>query len=163
MLGAVAGDIIGSPFEFNNTNDRYFDLCRGNRGWLRGREVTFHPRFTDETVMTLAVARWLMSDNDRNASRLVAIMQSMGREYIDCGFGKSFRNWILEDNPIPHNSYTNVAASRVSPIAMAAESLPEAISLARMTAQISHLHPEGIKGAEAMPALHKFVLCVSVP
>ena len=150
MLGAVAGDIIGSPFEFNNTNDRYFDLCRGYRGWLRGREVTFHPKFTDETVMTLAVARWLMSDNDRNASRLVAIMQSMGRGYIDCGFGKSFRNWILEDNPIPHNSYTNVAASRVSPIAMAAESLPEAISLARMTAQISHLHPEGIKGAEAM-------------
>ena len=81
MLGAIAGDIIGSPYEWNNTNDRFFELCRGTRGWFKGHEVTYHPKFTDDTVMTLAVARWLMSDNDRNASRLIAIMQSMGRVF----------------------------------------------------------------------------------
>ena len=86
MLGAVAGDIIGSPYEWNNTNDRYFELCRGTRGWFRGREVTYHPKFTDDTVMTLAIARWLMADEDRSASRLIKFMQSMGREYIDRGF-----------------------------------------------------------------------------
>ena len=150
MLGAVAGDIIGSPYEWNNTNDRYFELCRGTRGWFRGHEVTYHPKFTDDTVMTLAVARWLMSDNDRNASRLIEIMQSMGRQYIDSGFAPMFKKWILSEDPRPNNSYGNGAAMRVSPVAMVAGSLPEAIALARMTAEISHIHPEGVKGAEAM-------------
>lgn len=150
MLGAVAGDIIGSPYEWNNTDDRYFELCRGTRGWFRGREVTYHPKFTDDTVMTLAVARWLMSDSDRKTSHLIGIMQSMGREYIDRGFAPMFKKWLLSENPRPNNSYGNGAAMRVSPIAMTAGSLPEAIALARMTAQISHSHAEGIKGAEAM-------------
>ena len=150
MLGAVAGDIIGSPYEWNNTQDRYFELCRGTRGWFRGREVTFHPKFTDDSVMTLAVARWLISSPDRNASDLIRIMQSMGREYIDRGFAPMFKRWIESENPRPNNSYGNGAAMRVSPVAMVAESLPEAINLARLTAGVSHSHPEGIKGAEAM-------------
>ena len=150
MLGAVAGDIIGSPYEWNNTQDRYFELCRGTRGWFRGREVTFHPKFTDDTVMTLAVARWLMNDPDRKASNLIRIMQSMGREYIDSGFAPMFKHWILSDDPRANNSYGNGAAMRVSPVAMVAESLPEAINLARLTAEVSHSHPEAIKGAEAM-------------
>ena len=150
MLGAVAGDIIGSPYEWNNTQDRYFELCRGTRGWFRGREVTFHPKFTDDTVMTLAVARWLMSDSTRSRSKLIEIMQLMGREYIDSGFAPMFKRWLLNDDPKPNNSYGNGAAMRVSPIAMIADSLPEAITLARLTAEVSHAHPEGIKGAEAM-------------
>ena len=150
MLGAIAGDIIGSPYEWNNTNDRFFELCRGTRGWFRGHEVTYHPKFTDDTVMTLAVARWLMSDKDRSASRLIAIMQSMGREYIDRGFAPMFKRWLQSDDPRPNNSYGNGAAMRVSPVAMTAQSLPESIALARMTAEVSHSHPEGIKGAEAM-------------
>ena len=150
MLGAIAGDIIGSPYEWNNTNDRFFELCRGTRGWFRGHEVTYHPKFTDDTVMTLAVARWLMSDKDRSASRLIAIMQSMGREYIDRGFAPMFKRWLQSDDPRPNNSYGNGGAMRVSPVAMTAQSLPEAIALARMTADVSHSHPEGIKGAEAM-------------
>ena len=150
MLGAVAGDIIGSPYEWNNTHDRYFELCRGTRGWFRGREVTFHPKFTDDSVMTLAIARWLMSDPDRNSSNLIRIMQSMGREYIDRGFAPMLKRWIESENPHPNNSYGNGAAMRVSPVGMVAESLPEAINLARLTAGVSHSHPEGIKGAEAM-------------
>ena len=150
MLGAVAGDIIGSPYEWNNTQDRYFELCRGTRGWFRGREVTFNPKFTDDTVMTLAVARWLMNDPDRKASNLIRTMQSMGREYIDNGFAPMFKRWILSDDPRANNSYGNGAAMRVSPVAMVADSLPEAINLARLTAEVSHSHPEAIKGAEAM-------------
>lgn len=150
MLGAVAGDIIGSPYEWNNTQDRYFELCRGTRGWFHGREVTFHPKFTDDTVMTLAVARWLMTDADRNASTLIQTMQSMGREYIDCGFAPMFRRWVLSEDPHPNNSYGNGAAMRVSPVAMTSQSLPEAIALARLCASVSHSHPEGIKGAEAV-------------
>ena len=150
MLGAVAGDIIGSPYEWNNTQDRFFELCRGTRGWFRGREVTYHPKFTDDSVMTLAIARWLMNDPDRKASNLIHVMQSMGREYINSGFAPMFKRWLLSDDPRPNNSYGNGAAMRVSPVAMVADSLPEAINLARMTAEVSHSHPEGIKGAEAM-------------
>lgn len=150
MLGAIAGDIIGSPFEWNNTDDRYFELCHSTRGWYRGREVSYHPKFTDDTVMTLAVARWLMQDPSHSSSRLVRTMQEMCRQYADRGFGPMFRRWIDSDDPHPANSFGNGCAVRVSPIALVAESLPDAIALARQTAEISHVHPEGVKGAEAM-------------
>jgi ADP-ribosylglycohydrolase len=77
-------------------------------------------------------------------------MQSMGQEYIDRGFAPMFKRWLQSEDPRPNNSYGNGAAMRVSPVAMTAQSLPEAIALARMTAEVSHSHPEGIKGAEAM-------------
>ena len=150
MLGAIAGDIIGSPYEWNNTDDRYFELCHSTVGWYRGREVSYHPKFTDDTVMTLAVARWLMQDPTRSSSNLVRVMQEMTRKYADRGFGPMFRRWIESDDPHPANSYGNGCAVRVSPVALVAESLPDALALARQTARISHIHPEGIRGAEAM-------------
>lgn len=150
MLGAIAGDIIGSPFEWNNTNDRYFDLCHSVRGWLRGREVNFHPHFTDDSVMTLAVAKWLMQDETRSASKLIQIMQTMGREFPNSGFPPILKKWIDSENPRAYNSYGNAAAARVSPIGLMAESLPEAISLARLCASVTHSHPDGINGAMAI-------------
>ena len=150
MLGAVAGDIIGSPYEWNNTDDRYFELCHSTRGWYRGREVSYHPKFTDDTVMTLAVARWLLQDPSRSSSKLTAIMQEMARQYADRGFGPLFRKWFESDSPRPTNSYGNGAAMRVSPVALVAESLPDALDLARQTAEVSHTHPEAVRGAQAM-------------
>ena len=150
MLGAVAGDIIGSPYEWNNTDDRYFDLCHSTRGWYKGREVSFHPKFTDDTVMTLAVAQWLMQDKERRSSRLVTIMRDMARQYSDRGFGPMFRRWFEGDTQKPMNSYGNGSAMRVSPVGLVAQSLPEALELAKQTAEVSHNHPEGIKGAQAI-------------
>lgn len=150
MLGAIAGDIIGSPFEWNNTDDRFFELCHSTRGWYRGREVSYHPRFTDETVLTLAVAKWLTTDKERNSSSLVRIMREMGHAYPDCNYGPLFKRWLESENPHPFNSYGNGAAARVSPIGLVADNLYDAIKLARQSAEITHNHPEGIKGAEAM-------------
>ena len=150
MLGAVAGDIIGSPFEWNNTDDRYFEMCHSTREWYRGREVSYHPKFTDDTVMTLAVARWLMQDGERHSSRLISIMQEMGREYSDRSYGPMFKRWIESDSPRPYNSYGNGCAMRVSAVGLVAEDLPEALNLARQTAEVTHSHPEGIKGAQAI-------------
>jgi len=150
MLGAVAGDIIGSPFEWNNTEDRFFDMCHSTRGWYRGREVSYHPKFTDDTVLTLAVAKWLMDDKDRHSSRLVSIMQDMARRYPERGFGPMFRRWFESDDPHPVNSYGNGCAMRVSPIGLVAENLPDALALAKQSAEVSHSHPEGIKGAQAI-------------
>lgn len=150
MLGAVAGDIIGSPYEWNNTDDRYFELCHSTRGWYRGREVSYHPKFTDDTVMTLAVARWLMQDAQRLQPNLIRIMKDMARRYPDRGFGPRFRRWAEGEGTAPVNSFGNGAAMRVSPVGLVAESLPEALSLARQQAEVSHSHPEAIRGAQAI-------------
>lgn len=150
MLGAVAGDIIGSPFEWNNTDDRYFELCHSTGGWYRGREVSYHPKFTDDTVMTLAVAKWLMQDGERLSSNLVKTMCDMGKQYSDRGFGPMFRRWLESDGRRPNNSYGNGCAMRVSPVGLVADDLAEALSLAGQTAEVSHSHPEGIKGAQAV-------------
>ena len=150
MLGAVAGDIIGSPFEWNNTDDRYFDLCHSTRGWYRGREISCHPKFTDDTVLTLAVASWLMKDREHNTSSLIRTFREFGERFPDRGYGPQFLRWLGSDNPRPTNSYGNGAAMRVSPIGLTFEDLSEAIRIARQSAEITHSHPDGIKGAEAM-------------
>ena len=150
MLGSVAGDIIGSPYEWNNTDDRFFELCRSTRGSWRGREVAYHPRFTGDSVMTLAVAGWLMQDRERLSSRLSATMRATAQGYTDRGFGPAFRRWLEDESARPNNSYGNICAVRAAPVGLVADDLPEALALARQTAEVSHSHPEGIKGAQAI-------------
>lgn len=150
MLGAVAGDIIGSPYEWADAKGKDFEMFRSHRGDYKGRLITTHPRFTDETVMTLAVAEWLTKDNDWSVSRLIKIMQELGRDYIDRGFAPKMKQWIESDYPHASFSYGNAAAARVSPIGLLVANLPEAIQLARMCASVTHDHPEAILGAEAI-------------
>lgn len=150
MLGSVAGDIIGSPYEWNNTDDRYFDLCHSTRGWYKGREVSFHPKYTADTVMTLAVARWLMQDEGRHSSQLLAILKESCEKDPGRGYSPSFLRWAEKDDPQPMNNYGNACAVRVSPVGLVASSLPEALSLARQQAEVTHIHPEAVKGAQAI-------------
>ena len=140
MLGAIIGDIVGSTREWHNIKTEDFEL------------VPEGSRFTDDTVMTLAVAKWLMDDPTRKADSLVRIMQDMGRKYPHAGYGGMFRKWLNSDNPQPYGSYGNGSAMRVSPVGMYANSLEEALELARISASVSHNHPEGIKGAQAIAA-----------
>lgn len=140
MLGAIIGDIVGSTREWHNVETEDFELLpQGSR-------------FTDDTVMTLAVAKWLMDDPSHKADSLVRIMQDMGRRYPNAGYGGLFRRWLNSDNPQPYGSYGNGSAMRVSPVGMYAKSLDEALELARITASVTHNHPEGIKGAQAVAA-----------
>lgn len=140
MLGAIIGDIVGSTREWHNVKTEDFELLpQGSR-------------FTDDTVMTLAVAKWLMDDPSHKADSLVRIMQDMGRRYSNAGYGGMFRRWLNSDNPQPYGSYGNGSAMRVSPVGMYAKSLDEALELARITASVTHNHPEGIKGAQAVAA-----------
>lgn len=140
MLGAIAGDIIGSHYEY--VNDRRYDFELFTTGSF----------FTDDTVMTLAIARWLMESNSLSLSDLTESMVELGRKYPDVGYGPGFKNWIWTDNPQPYNSYGNGSAMRVSPVALYAHNLSEALELAYITAAVSHNHPEGIKGAQATAA-----------
>lgn len=150
MLGSVAGDIIGSPYEWNNTDDRYFDLCHSTMGWYRGREVPFHPKYTADTVMTMAVARWLMQDGDRRSSELFSILRESYERDPGRGYSPSFLRWAEKDDPRPMNNYGNACAVRVSPVGLVADSLPEALALARQQAEVTHIHPEAVKGAQAI-------------
>ena len=138
MLGAIIGDIVGSTREWHNIKTEDFEL------------VPKGSRFTDDTVMTLAVAEWLMTDPEHHSETLVACMQRLGRKYPNAGYGKLFSMWLMSDHPQPYNSFGNGSAMRVSPVGLYANSLEEALELARITASVTHNHPEGIKGAQAI-------------
>ena len=140
MLGAIIGDIVGSTREFHNVKTEDFDLLPPGS------------HFTDDTVMTLAVAEWLMSDPSHGEASLVRCMQQLGRRYPRAGYGGRFRKWLAADKPHPYGSFGNGSAMRVSPVGLYAQSLDEALDLARMSACVTHNHPEGIKGAQAVAA-----------
>lgn len=140
MLGAIIGDIIGSRFEWENHKSKAFEL--------------FHPdcRVTDDSIMTLAIAKTLVDckGNHKNLDQLaVENMQALGRRHPDCGFGGWFNRWVHSDNPAPYNSYGNGAAMRVSPCGYAADSLEHAKELSKIVTEVTHNHPESLKGAEA--------------
>lgn len=146
MLGAIIGDIVGSTREWHNIKTEDFE------------PVPQKSRFTDDTVMTLAVAEWLIIDPEHQPETLVSCMQRLGRKYPDAGYGKMFSQWLMSDHPQPYNSFGNGSAMRVSPVGLYANTLEEALELARITASVSHNHPEGIRGAQAIAGsvfLHK--------
>ena len=140
IIGAVAGDVIGSAYEFNPTRDYNFEL--------------FTPKstFTDDTVLTMANALWLLEDEHHTPERLVNIMLDMCWKYPDRGYGGRFARWIHDTDPQPYNSFGNGSAMRVSPIGYYAKTLDEALALAKISAEVTHNHPEGIKGAQATAA-----------
>lgn len=140
MLGAIIGDIVGSRFEFNNIKRKRFEL--------------FTPECftTDDSIMTLAIAKAIMDskpDHSDLGACAVRAMREVGQPYPHCGYGGSFLRWMYSDNPQPYGSYGNGAAMRVSPCGYAASSLEEAKAMSRAVTEVTHNHPEGIKGAEA--------------
>ena len=142
MYGAILGDMIGAPYEFDRggkTKD--FPL------FARGSQ------FTDDSVMTIAVAEALMDTlgqpDDAIRAALVESMQKWGRDYPHAGYGGRFRGWLSARNPQPYGSYGNGSAMRVSAAGWLYPTLEATRHAARLTAEITHNHPEGIKGAEA--------------
>lgn len=143
MLGAIAGDIIGSVYEFTGQTRYDFEMLpKGSR-------------FTDDSVMTVAIAHWLShcdedGNTDHSKEHLIGTMQMLGHKYPYAGYGGSFNAWLWCENPQPYNSWGNGAAMRVSPVGLYADTLDEALELAKISAEVSHNHPEGIKGAQAV-------------
>ncbi len=136
MLGAIAGDIIGSVYEFNPIKTKDF-------------HPLFQPgvHFTDDTALTVAVADALLHDRDP-----VAAFKDWGHRYPDCGWGGMFARWLFSEQTGPYGSFGNCAAMRVSPAAFLADTLEEALRLAEKVTAVTHDHPEGIKGAAATAA-----------
>lgn len=144
MLGAIIGDIAGSRFEWQNIKSKEFELFTQGCG----------P--TDDSVMTLAIAKAILSCNGRDFSGLgekaVSCMQELGNRYPHAGYGGRFYGWLAQEDPQPYYSYGNGSAMRVSPCAYAADTLEEALQLAKAVTEVTHNHPEGIKGAQAATA-----------
>lgn len=143
MYGAILGDIIGSPYEFDRgRKTKDFPLFSGHSG------------FTDDTVMTLAVADALLDvqpdANDADIRwQLIRSMQCFGREFPYAGYGGMFRRWLRSRDPQPYGSFGNGSAMRVSSVAWLYSDLDTVRRMARLSAEVTHNHPEGIKGAEA--------------
>ena len=143
MYGAILGDIIGSPYEFDRGNkSKDFPLFSRNS------------RFTDDSVMTLAVADAFLSiapntDDADIRRRLIQSMQFYGQTFPHAGYGGMFRRWLKDPNPQPYGSYGNGSAMRVSSAAWLFGDLETVRHMARLSAEVTHNHPEGIKGAEA--------------
>ena len=140
MIGAIIGDIVGSRFEWNNHRSKDFDL------------MPHQCFFTDDSIMSLAVCDALMRcqpDFIDLGKQAVRSMQEIGRPYPNSGYGGSFYRWMYSDTPMPYNSFGNGAAMRVSACGYVAKSLEEAKRLSKAVTEVTHNHPEGIKGAEA--------------
>ena len=141
MLGAIVGDIAGSRFEWHNIKTKDFEL------------LTFRCEPTDDSIMSLAIAKALLETNCNEkelGAAAVKYMQELGQRYPNAGYGGNFRKWINAENPQPYNSYGNGSAMRVSACAHVAKSIDEAKKLSKIVSEVTHNHPEGIKGAEAV-------------
>jgi ADP-ribosylglycohydrolase len=132
MLGAIAGDIIGSIYEFENIKTTDFPLFS---------DACF---FTDDTVLTVALAEAIMT-----GSSYEGLMKEYYQRYPDAGYGKNFHAWAKGKVNGPYNSYGNGAAMRISPVGMVFDILEEVLQRAEEYTAITHNHPEGIKGAQA--------------
>ncbi|MEX0959967.1 MAG: ADP-ribosylglycohydrolase family protein [Burkholderiales bacterium] len=132
MIGAIAGDIIGSVYEHSPIKTRDFPL--------------FHPqsRYTDDSVLTVAVAAAILEDRDYRKW-----LWEIGRRYPNAGYGGSFMRWLESHDPVPYNSWGNGAAMRVSPVGFAFDAIEDVLREAARSAEVSHNHPEGVKGAQA--------------
>lgn len=150
MLGAVAGDIIASPYERKNAADSEFEMFASVRGRHGGEDITFFPKVTDATVMTLAVARWIATDPEHRKGTFISCLQEMYSRYPECGFSPTMSIWCRSEYFKPFNRDTNDPVTRVSPIALTVSELKDAIDLAKMSAEFTHSHPDSIKGAQAL-------------
>jgi len=135
MLGAIAGDIVGSVHEGSGPQSKAFALFAPSS------------RFTDDSVLTIAVAGAIRRGED-----YAQALRRWGREYPDAGYGGMFRQWLFAQHPAPYNSYGNGSAMRVSAVGWAFDDLERVLIEARRSAEVTHDHPEGIKGAQAVAA-----------
>ena len=138
MFGAIIGDIVGSIYEGNSHKSKDFEL--------------FHPRceFTDDTVMTIAIAEGLMAGG--RAEDYIRAMKRLGMMYPGAGYGGMFWRWLNSDDNRPYNSWGNGSAMRVSPVGWRFGTIEETEEAAKVSAAVTHNHPEGVKGAQAAAA-----------
>ncbi|MBQ7559172.1 MAG: ADP-ribosylglycohydrolase family protein [Synergistaceae bacterium] len=154
MLGAIVGDVVGSPFEFDNNRETAYSR--------KYPLVSDASSYTDDTVMTLAVADALMCAMPKKGDEtseaefkhyVIKSMRAFGKKYPNAGYGGRFYDWLFSSGiPKPYNSWGNGSAMRVSSVAWAFDNLEDVERFAAVSSRVTHNHPEGIKGAQATAA-----------
>ena len=145
MLGAILGDMVGSPYEFDRNNHKSKDFPL----------LSEKSHFTDDTVMTVAVARGLMAGQGNAQKTFAEVQHEMrrwGKAYPNAGYGGMFRRWLRAEHPQPYGSFGNGSAMRVAAAGWLFDTLDKTLEMAKVTAEVTHNHPEGIKGAQATAA-----------
>ena len=149
MLGAIIGDMYGSIYEFDENN-------------VKDKRLVYFTKYslpTDDTIMTIAVSKALLEfmdtkilagNEEKFKERLIYWMNEYGEKFPDAGYGSRFNKWLHSGIKVPYNSYGNGSAMRVSPVGWYCESLEDTLEIAKLTAEVTHNHPEGIKGAQAV-------------
>src|SRR5450759_2382844 len=138
MLGAIAGDIAGSAYEWDKVGDRQFQLFPAAAA------------FTDDSVLTIAVADAILHSGAGVAPDYRTFVHNYGRKWTGRGYGGMFRGWLASSDPKPYNSYGNGSAMRVSPVAWAYDDEKTVLEQASRSAGVTHNHSEGIKGAQSV-------------
>lgn len=142
IMGAIVGDTIGSIYEFDSIKNYDFPI------------LDERMEFTDDSIMTIAVADWILNSQTLNHSDLAKYMRYWGNKYRFPmgGYGGMFTAWLYREEMGAYNSWGNGSAMRVSPVGFAFDSLEETLRIAKISAEVTHNHPEGIKGAQAVAA-----------
>lgn len=139
-IGALIGDYCGSIYEWNNTHEESPDTI----------EILKNGKFTDDSVLTVAIMDWLNNTGGENTYSLPLFIKDWYHKYPDVGYGGKFKRWIMSDEINPYGSFGNGSGMRVSPCAFYANTLEECLDLAKKSAEVTHNHEEGIKGAQAI-------------
>ena len=139
-IGALIGDYCGSIYEWNNTHEETPDTI----------EILKNGKFTDDSVLTVAVMEWLVDTGGESSKDLIEYLKDWATNYPNAGYGGRFKTWVLSDSDKPINSYGNGSGMRVSPCAFYANTLEECLDLAKKSAEVTHNHEEGIRGAQAI-------------
>ena len=145
MLGAILGDIVGSPFEFDHNNYKHKDFPL----------LSEKSHFTDDTVTTVAVAQGLMAGQGNAQKTFAEVqdeMQYWGRKYPNADYGGMFGRWLRAEHPQPYDSFGNGSAMRVAAAGWLFDTPDKTLEMVKVTAEVTHNHPEGIKGAQATAA-----------
>lgn len=145
ILGAICGDIVGSPYEFSPIKSKEFEF------------INQFSEFTDDTVMTIVNMEWLLDIKDGETEeeckeRLISLMHEIGIKYPNCGYGGHFYGWLVNKHTEPYYSWGNGSAMRVSPVGWMFDTMEDVLKYAKISAEVTHNHPEGIKGAQATAA-----------
>ena len=145
IYGAIIGDIVGSRFEFDKSpKTKHFSF------------FDHRCKFTDDTIMTIAVAKALMmpaNTEDERKKNIITQLKKFGRKYPYAGYGRAFMGWLMDNDSSPYNSWGNGSAMRCSIVGWLYDNIDTTFTVAKNTAEVTHNHPEGIKGAQATAAV----------
>ena len=147
IIGGICGDVMGSKYEQDKNKTEVKSLTL-----KRFKKVYNYMSYTDDTILSLAVAKWLMTSPAHGKEVLIDLFKHFASRYKHKTYSESFRNWVLSDSREPYGASTNGCAMRVSPVAWYAQSLDECLALAKITAEVTHNSEEGIRGAQAIAA-----------